>query len=434
MKPVINLVIFLLITFHTVTAQVTKEQKTEAIDSLIKLMNERYIFPETAKQIELHLRKQQIKKAYDTISSAETFAAKLTADIRSICNDKHVTIRYSAEPLNVSRGNNFMQISEEERKGYAEFLRLENYGVKKLEVLKGNIGYIDFKFLCGTEYAGDFYAAMMNYVQHTDALIIDFRQCGGAMSDNVIPFLCSYFFADKTHLNNLYWRDGDFTQQSWTQVVVPGKKYLNKPIYILTSGRTFSGAEEMAYDLKNLKRATIIGEVTGGGANPGGSVNLTKHFNMFLPVGRAINPITKTNWEGVGVQPDSLIMPRLALQKAHVLAMQNSLNTSTDQGWKDELKRLIAQVENETPVFTKVVFRLKGYANAKEVSVAGSFNNWSASSAKMKRQGDEWIVETIAEPGKHMYKFVIDGQWIIDPANKETEMENGYQNSVVVIK
>ena len=133
----------------------------------------------------------------------------------------------------------------------------------------GNIGYIDFKFLCGTEYAGDFYAAMMNYINHTDALIIDFRKCGGAMSDNVISFLCSYFFADKTHLNDLYWRERNFTQQTWTQVVVPGKKYLNKPIYVLTSGGTFSGAEEMAYDLKNLKRATIIGEVTGGGANPG---------------------------------------------------------------------------------------------------------------------------------------------------------------------
>ncbi len=434
MKLVITLVIFLLSALNHVTAQISKEQKSEAIDSVIKLMNERYIFPETAKKIEVHLRKQQAKKAYDTITSAEVFAATLTTDIRSICNDKHVTIRYSAEPLTVDRGKNMMQIPEEERKAFSEFLRFENYGVRKIDILKGNIGYIDFKFMCGTEYAGDFYAAMMNYINHTDALIIDFRRSNGAMSDNVIPFLCSYFFADKTHLNNLYWRDGDITQQSWTQVVVPGKKYLNKPIYVLTSGSTFSGAEEMAYDLKNLKRATLIGEVTGGGANPGGSVNLTEHFGMFLPVGRAINPITKTNWEGVGVQPDTLIMSKLALQKAHVLAMKHSFANSTDQGWKDELTRLIAQVEKETPVFTKVIFRLKGYANAKNVSVAGSFNDWSPSSAKMKRQGDEWIIETVAEPGKHMYKFVIDGQWIVDPANKETATENGYENSVVIVK
>jgi hypothetical protein len=434
MKPVINLVIFLFLTLHVVTAQVTKEQKTEAIDSVIKLMNERYIFPETAKQIELHLRKQQTKKAYDTITSADAFAAKLTADVRSICKDKHVGIRFSPEPLVIDRSVNLMQMPEDEKSGYAEFLRLENYGVRKLDILKGNIGYIDFKFLCGTEYAGDFYAAMMNYVQHTDALIIDFRRSNGAMSDNVIPFLCSYFFADKIHLNDLYWRERNFTQQTWTQVVVPGKKYLNKPIYILTSGATFSGAEEMTYDLKNLKRATIIGEVTGGGANPGGSVVLTKHFRMFLPVGRAINPITKTNWEGVGVQPDSLTISRLALHKAHLAAMNHSIATTTNGLWKEELKRLVAEVQKEIPVVVNVEFRLKGFPDAKAVSVAGSFNDWSPSSVKMKRVGDEWVVQTVAEQGKHMYKFVVDGNWILDPANKEIGNENGHTNSVVIIK
>lgn len=433
MKQLFNLIIFCSVLFSSATAQLTAPQKNEAVDSVVKLMNERYTFPETAKQIEQFLRKQQAAKAYDHINDGNVFAATLTTDIRSICNDKHVTIRYSPEVLPVSRGN-MMQISDEERKDYAEFLRLENYGVTKLEILKGNIGYIDFKFLCGTEFAGDFYAAMMNYVQHTDALIIDFRKCGGAMSDNVIPFLCSYFFADKTHLNDLYWREGNFTQQTWTQVVVPGKKYLNKPVYVLTSGGTFSGAEEMAYDLKNLKRATIIGEVTGGGANPGGSINVTQHFNMFLPIGRAINPITKTNWEGVGVQPDTLIKSRLALYKAHLLAMQQSMQTTSNKQWKDELKRLITEHESNIPQLVKVTFRLKGYTSAKNIVVAGGFNDWSTSTAKMKRVGNEWVVETEAEQGKHLYKFVVDGQWILDPANKQTAWENGYENSVVLIK
>ncbi|MFY7839010.1 MAG: S41 family peptidase [Lacibacter sp.] len=433
MKQLFNLIIFCFVLLSSAHAQITAQQKSETIDSVVKLMNERYTFPETARQIELFLRKQQAANVYDSITDGNSFAAKLTNDIRSICNDKHVTIRYSPEVLPVNRGN-MMQISEEERKGYAEFLRLENYGVTKLEVLKGNVGYIDFKFLCGTEYAGDFYAAMMNYVQHTDALIIDFRKCGGAMSDNVIPFLCSYFFADKTHLNDLYWREGNFTQQTWTQVVVPGKKYLNKPVYILTSGRTFSGAEEMAYDLKNLKRATIIGDVTGGGANPGGSIDVTSHFNMFLPIGRAINPITKTNWEGAGVQPDTLIQSRLALHKAHLLAMQQSMQTTTNAQWKDELKRLIAEHETQVPLLVKVTFRLKGYATAKNIVVAGGFNDWSVYAAKMKKTGNEWIVETEAEPGKHLYKFVVDGEWILDPANKQRAWENGYENSVIVVK
>lgn len=432
MKQSLYLALFIL-GLTTAEAQISSQQKSEAIDSVVKLMNEQYIFPETAKQIELYLRDQQLKRKYDTITNGDIFAATLTTDIRSICNDKHVSIRYSAQELTVQRGD-FMRISEEERSEYAEWLRLENYGVRNIEILKGNVGYIDFKFLCGTEYAGDFYAAMMNYINHTDGLIIDFRKCGGAMSDNVISFLCSYFFADKTHLNDLYWRERNFTQQTWTQVVVPGKKYLNKPIYVLTSGSTFSGAEEMAYDLKNLKRATIIGEVTGGGANPGGSVNLTKHFNMFLPVGRAINPITKTNWEAVGVQPDSLTSSRMALNKAHLAAMNYGITTTKNPQWKEELKRLVKEVENEVPTVVKAVFRLKGFANAKSVSVAGTFNDWSPGSNKMKREGDEWVLQTVAEPGKHMYKFVVDGNWILDPANKVTGNENGHVNSIIVIK
>lgn len=433
MKRTIILIIFFASSWQMAAAQLTKQQKSEAIDSVVKLLNERYIFPETAKQMELFLRKQQLKKVYDTFSNGNSFAAQLTADLRSICNDKHVSIGYSAEAVPIQRGN-FMQISEEERAGYAEWLRIENYGVNKLDVLKGNIGYIDFQFLCGTEFAGDFYAAMMNYVQHTDALIIDFRHCRGAMSDNVISFLCSYFFADKIHLNDLYWREQNFTQQTWTQVVVPGKKYLNKPVYVLTSGSTFSGAEEMAYDLKNLKRATIIGEVTGGGANPGGSIGITDHFNMFLPVGKAINPITKTNWEGVGVQPDTLTVSKLALHKAHVTALHTVLAVTANQQRREELQKFIVQVEKEAPVFVKVSFRLKGFSTAKEVSVAGSFNDWSANSVKMQKEGNDWVVHTVAEAGRHMYKFVVDGNWIIDPANAEQAEENGFMNSVIVVK
>jgi hypothetical protein len=432
MKRMIILVIFF-VSLLQANAQITKQQKAEAIDSVIKLLNERYIFPETAKQMELFLRKQQLKKVYDTFSNGNLFAAQLTTDLRGICKDKHVTIHFSAEAKPVNR-KNFMQIPEEEKKGIAEWLRLENYGVRKVDILKGNIGYIDFKFLCGTEFAGDFYAAMMNYIQHTDALIIDFRQCGGAMSDNVIPFLCSYFFADKTHLNDLYWREQNFTQQSWTQIVVPGKKYLSKPVYILTSGGTFSGAEEMAYDLKNLGRATIVGSVTGGGANPGGDISLTEHFNMFLPVGRAINPITKTNWEGVGVQPDTVVLSKLALNKAHLMALNQGITVTTNQLWKEELHRLVAEVEKEAPLLVKVTFRLKGFANAKEVSVAGSFNDWSQSSAKMQKEGNDWVVHTVAETGRHLYKFVVDGNWIVDPANTEQAEENGYFNSVIVVK
>ena len=171
----------------------------------------------------------------------------------------------------------------------------------------------------------------MNYMAHTDALIIDLRNSNGAMSMHAIPFICSYFFETPTHLNDFYWREKEETIQTWTQTIVPGKKYLHKPIYIVTSGKTFSGAEEFAYDLKNLKRATLIGETTRGGANGGGTVRISDHFEIFIPSGRAINPITKTNWEGVGVVPDSVIKSNRALYFANILALQQLIDNRTDK-------------------------------------------------------------------------------------------------------
>jgi tetratricopeptide (TPR) repeat protein len=143
----------------------------------------------------------------------------------------------------------------------------------------------------------------MQFVSNVDALIIDLRRNGGG-NPATIQYICSYFFAERTHLNSLYWRQGDRTEEFWTLDDVEGAKMPIVPIFVLTSRRTFSGGEEFAYNLKTRKRATLIGETTGGGANPGGGFPLPEGFSMFVPTGRAINPVTGTNWEGTGVEPD----------------------------------------------------------------------------------------------------------------------------------
>src|SRR5690606_22560079 len=214
----------------------------------------------------------------------------------------------------------------------------------KVEILKGNIGYINFNYLCSPEFAGHTYTSMMNYISHTEALIIDLRNCRGSQSPDAIPFLLSYFFNEPVHLNDLVWRKGNETRQSWTYAHVPGKKFTTPPIYVLTSASTFSGAEEMAYDLQQLKRAVIMGEITGGGANPGGDMYLSKHFSIFMPVGQAINPISKTNWEGVGVKPDSLIDARLVLHRAKLAATKYVQANTTDEGWKGFLQQTIHEI------------------------------------------------------------------------------------------
>src|SRR5262249_22574655 len=142
------------------------------------------------------------------------------------------------------------------------------------------------------------------------------------------------------HLNSLYWRKGDRTEEFWTRKALDGKRYTGKPVYVLTSARTFSGAEEFAYNLQSRKRATIVGETTGGGAHPGGVRPINDHFAMFVPTGRAINPVTGTNWEGTGVKPDVAVRADEALETAHALAVKTVL-----AGTKDEEARRLIQMD-----------------------------------------------------------------------------------------
>lgn len=417
----------------SVHAQLTIKNKKDIVDSLVVKLNSYYVFPQAAKQMEQQLYRQMANKYYDTISSEKVFSDFLTADLRRISNDKHLHVNYSVNILPIENSNP-SEMPQSQKEAYAGWLLSENYGIAKLDVLPGNIGYIGFKWFCGPEYAGDTYVAAMNYLSHTDALIVDLRKSNGAMSMYAIPFICSYFFEESTHLNDFYWREKNQTIQTWTQTVVPGKKYLNKPIYILTSGKTFSGAEELAYDLKNLGRAVLVGETTGGGANGGGTVRLTDHLEVFIPSGRAINPVTKTNWEGVGVIPDTLIKSNRAFYKAHTMALQQLILKTGDSVKKAQIKSELTLLEQNTAVYKKITFSLAGFDKASEVFVAGNFNNWSVKSDRLQRRGNVWITDVEAEPGEIIYKFIVDGQWILDPSNKEIKTEGGNINSLKKIK
>jgi len=165
----------------------------------------------------------------------------------------------------------------------------------------------------------------------------------------MVALISSYLFDNApVHLNDLYFRTDNTTRQWWTLPYVPGKRYgASKPVYVLTSNRTFSGAEEFTYNLKNLKRSTTIGETTGGGANPGGGRRITEHFGVFVPTGRAISPITKTNWEGTGVKPDIEAPAPKALKIAHLAAMKKVLETVTDEERKRAITREIENLQKE---------------------------------------------------------------------------------------
>ena len=321
--------------------------RTQVVDAILKRLNDSYVFPEVAKKMETSIRERVAKKEYDQITSAKQFATTLTDDLQAVSHDKHLRVRYSFESI-PERGER-REPTAEEREQRKRALTWMNHGFGKVERLPGNIGYLEFFNFADEELGADTVAAAMNFLNGTDSLIIDMRKNGGG-NPAMVALVCSYLFGpEPVHLNDLYWREGNRTDEFWTKKEVAGKRYLNKDVYVLTSKRTFSGAEEFSYNLKNLKRATLIGETTGGGAHPGGGFRISEHFGMFVPTGRAISPITKTNWEGTGVTPDVSVPAEQALIVARLMALKKSL-TTVNPDFKAGVEEEIQKLEKELAV------------------------------------------------------------------------------------
>ncbi|HEX8283594.1 MAG TPA: S41 family peptidase [Pyrinomonadaceae bacterium] len=322
--------------------------RKEVIENLVKRLNDTYVFADTAAKMEQAVRERAAKGEYDQITSAEKFAEKLTSDIQEVSRDKHLRVRYSAQPIPERQGGP-REPTAEEREQFRRDMSRINYGFQKVERLPGNIGYVEFRNFLDPEGGADTVASVFNFLGNTDAIIFDLRKNGGG-DPAMVALICSYLFgAEPVHLNSLHWREGkgERVEEFWTRKEVAGKRYTGKDVYVLTSGRTFSGAEEFTYNLKNLKRATIVGETTGGGANPGGSRRLAKHFGVFIPTGRAVSPITKTNWEGTGVEPDVKVSADQALTTARIMALKKAVEKTTDDELKGALQREIDSLQKE---------------------------------------------------------------------------------------
>jgi C-terminal processing protease CtpA/Prc len=320
--------------------------KTQVINELLKRLNDSYIFPETAKKMEAAIRDRVSKKEYDPIAGSRAFAAKLTEDLRAVSRDKHLGVKFSPNVIPVKTEKK--EPTAEEKENFKKNFSRLNYGFERVERLQGNIGYIDLRGFMNPELGAETVSAAMNFIANTDALIFDLRQNGGG-SPEMVQLISSYLFGDKPiHLNSLYSRVSDKTEEFWTKPnSVVGKRYDGKDVYVLTSNKTFSAGEEFTYNLKNLKRATIVGETTGGGAHPGSVVRLSDHFGAFVPTGRAINPISKTNWEGTGVEPDVKVSKDEALKTAHVMAVNKIAEKTSDAQLKNSLKQLVVQLQNK---------------------------------------------------------------------------------------
>jgi len=309
------------------------EARGAVVERLSTLLVESYVFPDVATQCALRLDELATSGAFDAHTDPGAFAQALTAALQAVSKDKHMRV--------VVRPPQRAQLEDEDPLAAQiermESMRASNFGFARVERLDGNVGYIDMRSFQPVDFARNTAAAALAFVENTDAIIFDMRQNGGGSPD-LIQFICSYFFEEPTHLNSLYWRKGDVTQEFWTLPEIPGTRRPLVPLFVLTSNYTFSGAEEFTYNLKTRERATIIGETTGGGANPGGTVPIDSQFAVFIPTGRAINPITKTNWEGVGVEPDIAVTASAAYDVALDEAIKAARNYS--EYVRGELKQL----------------------------------------------------------------------------------------------
>jgi hypothetical protein len=306
---------------------VTFDDATRArvIDQVAGMLDDFYVIPEIAKKMSAALRKRKTSREYRAIRDGRDFARRLTEDLQEVSHDKHLDVRFSyvVQPADLSARN----LSEESRK-----LAAVNCGFEKAEHLWPNVGYLKFNMFADPDICAPTAGAAMTFLADSDALILDLRDNNGGRAV-MVDFIASYLFAERTHLYDTFFRSGNAKQESWTLPFVSGKKFIDKPVFVLTSQRTFSAGEALACFLKELKRATVIGETTAGGGHRVEIKRIDDHFSFRMPTGRSVGPITNTDWEGTGVEPDVKVAADEALEVAQKLAAEeiskNRSNTAS---------------------------------------------------------------------------------------------------------
>lgn len=296
------------------------EAAEEVVRAAAAQLRERYVFAERgAAMADSLLSRVDEFAGLDT----EPLCEALTDAVREVCPDRHLRVIWHepARPRYEGDGWDDAQRLVSHWAG----ARLDNHGVYRVERLAGNVGYLDLRSIEEAEQTAPTVAAAMALLQHTGALLLDLRHNNGGAPSGV-AFLCSFFFGPTpVHVNDVYDRASDSVHQYWTAPHLPGPRYLDRDVFVLTSAKTFSGAEEIAYNLQQQRRATIVGEVTHGGAHPTGEFWLDPHATIRIPVARSVNPVSGTNWEGVGVSPDVAVSAGEAFDEAYAAALRSVL-------------------------------------------------------------------------------------------------------------
>ncbi len=358
----------------------------EIVTTALTLLRANYVFPEIAEQAATAVEARLAAGEYDDLDEI-TLTELLTTHLQEVCDDKHLRVRLGGGPMRHGPGGpgpgpgpgpggpgpgpgpglggpgsgpggpgagpggpgpgrggpgpgpgpggpglrhdgpNGDEPKDHETRRLAsrKMGRLDNFGIRRVERLDGNVGYLDVRRVPIPANAGPAITAAMELVAGTYALIIDLRHNGGGSPEGVV-YWCSYLLEEHpTHLNDIFHADTGETRQFWALPYVPGTRYVDRPVYLLTSSHTFSGGEDFAYTLQALGRAELIGETTGGGAHPTRGFPISPAVHIGIPFARSINPVTGTNWQGTGVVPDVAVPEDQAYDAAYARALRHVL-------------------------------------------------------------------------------------------------------------
>jgi hypothetical protein len=313
----------------------------EIVTTALALLRANYVFPELADRAATAVEARLAAGEYDHLDEI-TLTERVTSHLQEVCEDKHLALRLGGGPgpggggpggpgprgpgpgpgpdLDRPKGH------EARRLAMRQMGRLDNFGIHRVERLDGNVGYLDVRRVPVPANAGPAISAAMELVAGTYALIIDLRRNGGGSPEGVV-YWCSHLVDEQppTHFNDIFRADTGETHQFWALPYVPGPRYVDRPVYVLTSSRTFSGGEDFAYTLQALGRAQVIGETTGGGAHPTRPFGISAAVHIAVPFARSINPVTGTNWQGTGVVPDVSVPQEQAYDVAYATALRHVL-------------------------------------------------------------------------------------------------------------
>ena len=303
----------------------------EIVTTALSLLRANYVFPELADQAATAVEARLAAGEYDDLDEI-TLTELVTRHLQEVCEDKHLRLRLGGGPPPGRGPEPGREPGHREPKGHEarrlamrQMGRLDNFGIRRVERLDGNVGYLDVRRVAVPANAGPAIAAAMELVTGTYALIIDLRHNGGGSPEGVV-FWCSYLLEERpTHLNDIFHADTGETRQFWALPYVPGPRYVDRPVYVLTSSHTFSGGEDFGYTLQALGRAQVIGETTGGGAHPTRPFPISTAVHIAIPFARSVNPVTGTNWQGTGVVPDVAVPEAQAYDTAYATALRHVL-------------------------------------------------------------------------------------------------------------